>query len=758
MNHALNRKNLLPLQIGVILLGACASLTTLNTYAQDGKKSGLSSVLLEELVVTARKTEELASEIPIALTAYGADQLDALKVRDLTDLSVGIPNVALDDVGTTRGTANFSIRGLGINSSIPSIDPTVGIFVDGVYMGVNGGIIFDTFDMQSIEVLRGPQGIAFGRNVTGGAIQLTTKLPGQEFQASAKVAVEGGGEELNKYIMASVGGPLSDSVSAKISVYSNRDDGWFKNEATGDAFGEVETDMIRPVVTWAITDDATLIVRYEHTETESDGPASQNHTNGSGVSSAVTWDRDSHKFSIDEEGFVDLEADFVSIQYDQYVGFGDGTITNIFGWRDFEQTALIDVDATPSSLFHSTSTSLAEQYSNELRYNGSFDKLTLTTGLYYFKNEINYDEVRLLLGELLGPGAGPFATQPGGGNYDVESIGIFVSTDYDINHNLTLSAGVRFTQEEKKAQVYNLNVNASQFPAITICSAIEQTCIDAFEDEKTWTNVSPKLGFSYAMDDLDANVYGHWTRGIRSGGYNLRDTANDGTPPGPFDEETVDSFEVGYKMTVGQRGRFNAAMFYTAVDDMQREINESSAVSGVTQTIQNTADATLMGIELDATYALSEEFLVTASVGYVDSEYDSVDFDLNGDGVVDGVDEGLDIPRAAELTYSLGINHSTPLADWGHLSSRISYAYRDDSAYTDSNLGYIDEQKILDVGVDLHYGENFIVGLYGKNLTDEVKHGGDTQLPDALGPQALGGSFAPLSKGRVYGLELIYNY
>lgn len=756
MRHTIKTfKKFLPLQIGAIVLGASTLTTALNVNAQQAA----SSVLLEELIVTARKTEELASETPIAITAYGSDQLEALKVRDLTNLAVGIPNVALDDAGTSRGVANFSIRGLGINSSIPSIDPTVGIFVDGVYMGINNGILFDMFDIQSIEVLRGPQGIAFGRNVTGGAVQLTTKLPGQEFAASAKVAVEGGGEELNKYFMASVGGPLSDSVSAKISVYSNRDDGWFKNEATGDSFGEVEIDMIRPVVTWDITDDATLIVRYEHSETTSDGPAAQNHTNGSNQGHPVyNFDRDSHKFSIDEEGDLDNEVDFVSIQYDQYVGFGDGTITNIFGWRDFEQSTTADIDGTPTHIYHGTSNLLAEQYSNELRYNGTFDKLTLTTGLYYFKNEINYDETRFLLGALLPPGFGSYTTQSGGGNYDVESIGVFVATDYEINDNLILSAGVRFTQEEKEAQVYNLATNASLFPNINTCSAIEQTCISPFEDDKTWNNISPKLGFSYAMDDQDANVYGHWTRGIRSGGYNLRDSANDGTPPGPFDEETVDSFEIGYKMTIGQRGRFNAALFYTSVDDMQREINEASAVSGVTQTIQNTADATLMGIELDATYALTEAFLLTAAVGYVDSEYDSVDYDLNGDGVVDGADEDLDIPRAAELTYSVGVNHDTPLGDWGHLSSRISYAFRDESAYTDNNLGYIGEQKILDAGVDLHYGENLTVGLYGKNLTDEVKHGGDSQLPEFFGPLPLGGTFSPLSKGRVYGLEVTYNY
>ena len=145
-----------PLTAAMLL--ASATLVATSVQAQEPVKRG-TAALLEEVVVTARKREEGAQEVPLSVSAYNSDQIDALKVRDLTGLSVGMPNVALDDVGTTKGTANFSIRGLGINSSIPSIDPTVGVFVDGIYLGVNNGIIFDTFDLASIEVLRGPQGI-----------------------------------------------------------------------------------------------------------------------------------------------------------------------------------------------------------------------------------------------------------------------------------------------------------------------------------------------------------------------------------------------------------------------------------------------------------------------------------------------------------------------------------------------------------------------------------------------------------------------
>ena len=155
--------------LSVLLLAGALAWPQL-VAAQEQKRLRAGSALMEEVVVMARKRDENQQDVPIAITAFNSDQLEALKVRELGDISFSMPNVALDDVGTSRGVANFSIRGLGINASILSIDPTVGVFVDGVYMGVNTGILFDIPDLESIEVLRGPQGVLFGRNVVGGAV------------------------------------------------------------------------------------------------------------------------------------------------------------------------------------------------------------------------------------------------------------------------------------------------------------------------------------------------------------------------------------------------------------------------------------------------------------------------------------------------------------------------------------------------------------------------------------------------------------
>lgn len=725
----------------------------LNTsYAQTQKSA--QSELLEEVVVTVRKREESVMDVPISVTAFSSEQLEILKVRDIQSLSVGLPNVAFDDIGTTRGVANFSIRGLGINSSIPSIDPTVGTFIDGVYLGTNAGVVFDVFDLQSIEVLRGPQGTLFGRNVTGGAVLLKSKAPGDEFEGKIKASIEGGGEKANKYLMGSFGGPVSSTLDAKVSFYTNQDDGYFLNLFNNEAFGEQDTVAIRPTIVWTPNNRLSITAIYDYFDSEGDGPASQNHQNGFGVTNQLTdFDRESLDFSIDNEGFLSTRSDF--FRTISTLDVGNGQITNVFGYRKLEQTGDLDVDATPLSLFHSLTAIETEQISNELRYNGNIsDSLQITTGVYYFKNEMLYNENRRFLGLIAPPGFFGL-TQDGGGEYDVRTLGAFASLDYQVNNKTVLNFGLRYTDEEKSANIASLirNLNAP-------CSVVDGNCPFDFEDEESWSNLSPKLGFTYDLND-SALVYGHWTRGFRSGGYNLRNTAIDtvNSGPGPFDEEEADSFELGYKTTFANGGRLTAAIFSNKIDNLQREVNSPDPVSGTVQIIRNTADATINGIEIDTLFPLTDRLLLNASIGYIDPSYDEVGFDLNGDGMINGVDEGLDLPRAADLTYAVGLTLDTDLGNWGSAVSRISYAYRDESAFSDDNRGFINKQGILDLGVDLKSADGrWEFGIFGKNLTDEVKIANDTQLPSLIGPIPLGGTFAPLAKGRIYGVEVVLNF
>lgn len=737
--------------LGLAALTAAAPVMAQETTARPG-----SQALLEEIVVTARKREEGHQEVPVSISAFGSDQIEILKVRDLTNLSVGMPNVSLEEVGTTRGTANFSIRGLGINSSIPSIDPTVGVFINGVYMGLNLGIVFDVFDLESIEVLRGPQGTLFGRNVTGGAVLINTKKPGDEFEATFRAASDTGPDGgFNNYLMGAVGGPLSDNLGARLVLYRNDDDGKFENDFTGEDHGAMEQNMARATVVWNPGDTTEVSFMYEHSNTDGQGPAAQSHTNGAGLpGSPVNHNRRSFNFSIDEPGFQETETDFFRIQFDQDVAFGDGTITGIFGYRDYESDTAIDVDAQPLWLFHALTWTRAEQTSYELRYNGLFgERANVTVGTFYFENQIDYHERRELLGIATG-GVAPAAQFDGGGLYEVESFTVFAAVDYDLTDQWTLTAGLNFSSEDKDARIASLSRNIN-----SPCNIVEgPTCAFDFVDDESWDNLAPKIGLTFLLDD-DRRIYAHWTRGYRSGGYNLRNTSfNPADTPGPFDEEEVNNFELGFKST-NEWGNLNAAVFFNQIDDQQRELNLPSQGAGVIQLVRNTADTQIFGAEVESTIRLSESLLLRASVGYLNAEYDEVRFDLNGDGVINGGDESLDLPRAPELTFSVGLNHDLELGNWGYLSSRVNWAYRDDFAYTDNNLGFVEAVDILDAGLDFHSNDGrWVFSVYGRNLLNEVSFGGDTQLPDTLGGVPTGGTFSPLSPGRRVGVEVTFNF
>ncbi|MEQ8207017.1 MAG: TonB-dependent receptor plug domain-containing protein, partial [Woeseia sp.] len=330
--------------------------------------------LLEEIIVTGTKRAGGidVQDAGVAITAYNETQLDAMHLRDVQAIGYSAPSVQLEDIGTARGTANFSIRGLGINSSIPSIDPTVGVFVDGMYLGINAGVVLDIFDLEGIEVLRGPQGLLFGRNVTGGAVLLRTTKPSDTFRFKGKMAMETGD---NIYASGLVTGPLSDSWRGKFALYRNHDSGWHTNQLTGEDHGAAETTMVRGGLEYLPNDTMSFLFRMEHGEAEGDGPASQNEglfgTTGFG-------------FSIDEPGYYDNEWNQFTFESTFDVNAGDGEIVNILGWREYSSMTLADIDSSPIFLFHAPARTDQDQFSNELRYSGSYDNLYVTTGAYFF--------------------------------------------------------------------------------------------------------------------------------------------------------------------------------------------------------------------------------------------------------------------------------------------------------------------------------------------------------------------------------------
>jgi iron complex outermembrane receptor protein len=705
------------------------------SQAQD-----LGDALLEEITVTATKRAGgiAAQDAAVAITAYNANHLDAMLIRDLKALGYSAPSVQLEDIGTTRGTANFSIRGLGINSSIPSIDPTVGLFVDGMYYGLNAGVVLDMFDIESVEILRGPQGLLFGRNVTGGAVVLNTTRPTDELTVNARAAYETGD---NTYLSAVVAGPLSDSVGFKIAAYNNSDGGWHTNLANGNtSFGKADTTLVRGALSFDVSDTFDLIVRVEHGESDGDGPASHN---GGCIAFAFPgvcagqYDPEGFDFAIDEEGFYDNSWTNLILEANWDVAFGNGQITNILAYREYESANMGDIDSTPLFLFHAPSNTTQDQLSNELRYAGSFDNLYLTTGVYYFTQEFTYLENRQIPPVGLGP---PGIT--GGGTQDQSTWGVFAQADWQVSDSITFNFGGRYTKEEKDAQIATIPLN--------LCTLAGGCPTHDFTDSRDWDNFTPKIGIQ-VMPNEDTQFYAFWTKGFRSGGYNLRHTAV-AIPNAAFDEEEQRSIEIGLKQDfAGGKVRANLAAYRNRIDNMQREINLSDPVVGVVQLIRNTADATIKGVDAELTAVLTDNLVIKASLGYVDGEYNEVLFDISGDGVVDSADTELKIPRLAPWSYGGEIIYERDTS-WGTFTAQGSGYHRDPSFYTDNNRGRLRAADMFNARLGFSFRDDTLVfSVFGKNLKDEVTIGGDTQLPFFPG-----NTFSPLNKGRIIGAEIQY--
>lgn len=693
---------------------AATALAGADAVAQNGE------AILEEIVVSGRKMGKLeaAQDVPLAVTAFGPAQLDAAFVRNVENLSFAAPNVSLDSVGVTPGVQNFAIRGLGLNSSIPSIDPTVGLFVDEIYLGVTFGVVLDMFDLEGVEILRGPQGLLFGRNVTGGAVLVRTRRPSGEYGANFKLAAESGPE----YVLAgSIEGPLSPRVAAKLTAYGKDDSGYFDNSTTGGKdYGEERTWFVRPSFLFTPTDTTEIVLRFEHGKTTGDGGVVQNTSRYGGFDTGPG-----------SEGSIDIAWDQAVLEANWDVG--PGRLTGVFGWRDLEHLGETDIDGLSDVLFHGGIKTLQDQFSGELRYTGTVSPAVLATvGVYYFTQDVLYREQRILANGAL--------RSTLGGDQDHWTWAAFSAADVSLTDAFTLNLGLRYTKERKSAKVATFNALNSP------CDFASNVCAFDFRDEHEWSNWIPKLGFQWRLSP-DLQLYSFWTKGVRSGGYNFRNV-NPLVAAGPTGEEKQDSYELGLKSDWAQgRVRLNLAAFHNDIADLQREVVTVDPVAGVAQVIRNSADARLRGVEIETHVAATDRLTLTASAGYTDAEYTAIHMDLTGDQVIDAADKALRLPRVSPWTYNAGVSYDLPLGTLGDTTWRVQYAHRDEAAFTDNNSAFLSKVDLLDASVTYRRpGGGLAISLYGRNLTDEDYAGAVVPLPF--------GVVRYLNKGRRYGLEV----
>lgn len=695
--------------------------------ASEGASSDEGS-LLGDIVVTAQKKNraEQIQKVPIAITALNAAQLDTLKVVTLRDIGAIAPNVALEPNGSAKGVANFTIRGLGANSSIASVEPTVGTFINGVYQGVNGGVVLDAFDLESIEVLRGPQGTLFGRNVTGGAVLVRTARPTDQFQAAVRASVETGPQYT---IAATVGGPVvSDVVLAKLTGYYKNDRGFFHNRFTDEKNGEERTWFLRPTVVLNTHVGLTQTFIYEHLETDGDGIISRNILGG--VPEFET--------TSNNKGLTRIRANSFTSETNIDTGFGNGVITNLFGYRQLHTQTSSDLDGTPTTISHALNKTFQSQYSDELRYAGTFfDRWDFTLGLFYFGQDIRTFDRR-----NVGPPLAPVGTYTTGGGHIVqESYAAFTQSDVRLTNTITATLGLRYSYETKQA-------NVALTSAVHPCNFEAETCnftlAGALNAGRSWNALTPKIGLRWQATP-SVLLFTSFSQGVRSGGYNLRRSSP--ADPGVYDQEDQDTYEVGLKSDLlDHKLRANVTGFYNKINDMQRDSNFPGP-TGPVQILSNAVDAEVYGVEGEFIASPVRALQLTANFGYTKGRYTDVRLDLNGGGITDA-DYRLKIPRLSPWSYNFGATYNIDLGA-GQVSAHTDYGYRSRSFGNEANTTFFVAYRNLNASLTYNApGNRYSVSLYGRNLTDHEQNGASLPIVANLS------YYYTIQKGRQLGVEL----
>lgn len=775
--------------LAVVVSAAVYTMSPLAGFAQESGGTAIDSKgrQVDEIFVVAQKKgrAENLQEVPAAITAYNADQLDGIQFQKLDDLSYSIPNVQLEQVGTFPGVQNFSIRGQGINSSIPSVDPTVGVFIDGVYQGTTYGTVLDTWDLESVEILRGPQGLLFGRNVTGGAVTVRTARPDPSGEMLVKAKVSATNEDRYGAAVAFESPFIQDVLAGKIMLYYDNDDGYFVNNNSTGAIpippfagfdpvtgppgtaqrngGKLETKIARPTLVWTPSDELEFALIAEFGEAEGDG-ATWTVVDGTATSSALgigsVRGGTQPKFSTtsNEYGFADVEWSSATLEFNWDIW--GGTLTNIFGWKDVEQASVTDVDGTNLPAFLARGATEQDQVSNELRFATTFnDMWDMTVGVYYLTQDQKYRESRFIdidTGTLMpAPGFSRIAL---GGDMTTDTWGIFLNNDIQIADDWMLTAGIRYSDEEKDANIIE------ETPG-TNCSDVDNFNCTFVRRKGDWDNWTPKIGLQWDFSD-NAQAYAFWTKGFRAGGFNFRNAKPGATPPfpapptqfpaGPTEQEEQNSYEIGLKTQVfDNRLRMNLAYFNNSIDDLQRELNQGDLDVIVLQATINSGDAKIKGVEFEFDAVPTDAMRIYGSVGYLDGRYTRVSAlgmrpTLCASYPACPTVVGSELPRLAPWSFSLGGSYDFNMPNNSIVRLQADYGYRDPNFYDDSNTQEFDAQRRLGGSINwISPEDRWNVSLFGKNLRDEANYGNLTSIAGLY-------TAGPMQKGREYGLQVQY--
>jgi iron complex outermembrane receptor protein len=648
---------------------------------------------LEEIIVTAQKRSESAQDVPVAISAFSAEMVANTGVDTINDLIPMIPGLN----GSSAGIATnaWGIRGISTNDWSAGSEPSVGVFIDGAYIGRNVLATGAFFDIAQVEVVKGPQGTLFGRNSSVGAISLTTNKPADENTFDLGLAA--GSEGQREYnVVANMAG--ENDLAVRFAYHGTRLDGIWE-DVTHNRNAFMDRDDMRLSASWTVADNIDALLTYTRSDSSSNMGGTYNPSLST-IAPGVDFPDQIAKSTEDAEA---AESDGITLRLVWGLG-SDMTLTSITDRRSFDYSYAQDSDGTAddatidavfavgaggSSLEFGNETK-QDNISQEFRLNGNTESTDWFMGVSYFSEDIAETTRLDLIGTALGMAVlAQDLTMTKG---ETKALGLYGDVAWSLSDKLKLTAGVRWSDDEKtwctkgSAGIMLVAVNT----AADLCAT------------NSWTEVTPRLVADYSVSD-DVMVYASVSKGYKGGGFNTAAADFDGDFVGDavagFSPETNQAFELVLKSRMmDDRMQFNAALFSNDYEDLQLL---SATLGGIL--VENAAEADTQGVELEWSYLATENLILRANMAVLDSEFTA------------GANNGNDLPYAPGNSGTISASYQQ-----GAINYFVMYTEQDDFFFDADNLLKEDGYGLINAKVS-YAPENagWDIGLSVHNATDE---------------------------------------
>jgi iron complex outermembrane receptor protein len=731
-------------QMFVTLVAASGVSALSNTQAGLAQEREL---VLEEVLVSAQRRAQSLQDVPISIVAMGRQVLEMRGIDEIEDIGLDIPNFTVNTFPSDSTTIRLFIRGIGQNDAQITQDPSVGLYLDGVYIGTSIAAGFEGVDVDRIEVLRGPQGTLYGRNATGGAVNIITRRASTDRLEFRQDVTVGHMDKLQSKTILNL--PLGNTVATKLAYNYTTRDGWVENQGPGADFSDEDRRSAVFDLRWHASEDVLVDYRYEDARIEDSEPFNQLLTDPANSNGQVS------DFIVYDGGFDPDRLDKVTSQ--RTILSADQDISAHSLWLSWEIndtlrlesiSAYRELDGFSPTDFLPTAETIEgsapvvgrlytdfEQWSQEIQLLGSTEHWEFVTGLYYYQDEAYGDDTERV---VLGVCCRPDTTDTENWSAAVFSEATWNPDWMDRRWRFTL--GGRYSWDERQAD------RDSQASVSTFTGSYD----------KDFDNFNPSVIVGFDIND-DMNVYGKVVTGYKSGGTSMR-SANAVLFADGFDEEEIISYELGFKGEFWSgRGRYNSALFYMEIDGLQTSI-QTDPISPGGRDFLPVDNNEILGMEIDMNLLLTEGLMFSFSYGFLDTELGESALTADA-GLTEDINDAM--PYAPDHSFFTALDYTQHFGQ-GLLGLSVNYGWQDDvdTSVTDNGNYAVESYGLL--GAAVSWSElsmasipgTFRLLLWGRNLLDkEFGMSGQTAL------EPLGADETQIfGEPRSYGVTLTYQY